>query len=151
LSVIFEGDLVRPLGFVTLYFAYAEAEIDVLIDALPSTETYNDNMRKQNVGWKLSYAQKLIRALNSKSLDDLILTLKEAKVLFERRNTIVHSSIFSGGRMVSNRKDVPTQKITPDDLTQLADSIFTCKEYINSYRQRRLMPLLADRNELELK
>jgi hypothetical protein len=31
----FEGDLIRPLGLVTLYAAYAEGEIDELLGALP--------------------------------------------------------------------------------------------------------------------
>jgi hypothetical protein len=29
----YEGDLVRPLGFVTLYSAYAEGELDELIES----------------------------------------------------------------------------------------------------------------------
>jgi hypothetical protein len=33
-NVSFEGDLIRPLGLVTLYFGYAEFEVDALLDAL---------------------------------------------------------------------------------------------------------------------
>lgn len=38
MTEIYEGDLIRPLGLVTLYFAYAEAELDLLLEQLESIE-----------------------------------------------------------------------------------------------------------------
>lgn len=34
MSSYFEGDLIRPLGLVTLYFGYAEAQVNTLIEML---------------------------------------------------------------------------------------------------------------------
>ena len=143
MSGIYEGDLIRPLGLVTLYFAYAESELDMLIETLLSGEPYNDKNRQWPVGKKLNYTQKLVSKLNAESLGGLKATLKEARSLFERRNVLVHSSIFEGGRIVSNRKNITVQQVSENDLLQLAELIFTCKEHINMHRCRYLMPLLA--------
>ncbi len=142
MSELYEGDMIRPLGLVTLYFAYAEAELDSLIEVLPSKEQYDDKKRRLTVGRKIHYAKKLIKALQAESLDGLTAALNEALKLFEKRNSIVHSCIFSGGRMVSNRKSVDDQIISGAELTQLAEQIFTCKEYINMHRWKSLLPYL---------
>jgi hypothetical protein len=144
---MYEGDLIRPLGLVTLYFAYAGAELDTLLETLPSSEPYNDVKRQWPVGRKLNYAQKLIRDLHAENLGGLSATVKQARILFERRNALVHSSIFSSGRMISNRKSVPNQQVSPDELIQLAELIFTWKENIFMHRCRHLLPLLADTEE----
>lgn len=144
---MYEGDLIRPLGLVTLNFAYAEAELDTLLETLPSSEPYNDVKRQWPVGQKLSYAQRLIRDLHAESLGGLSETVKQARNLFERRNALVHSSIFAGGRMISNRKSVPNQQVSPGELVQLAELIFTWKENIFMYRCRHLLPLLAGTKE----
>ena len=141
---LYEGDLIRPLGLVTLYFAYAEAELDELIETLLSRELYDDKKRRLPVGRKIHYAKKLIKALHADSLDVLTEKLNEALKLFERRNSIIHSCIFSGGRMVSNRKSVQNQLITGAELTQLAEDIFRCKDHINMLRWKFLAPLLDD-------
>ena len=140
--VIFEGDLIRPLGLVTLYAAYAEYEIDELILVLPSKQKFDEIKQQWPVGKKLAYAQKLVNRLKTESLSGLNVSLKEAGELFKRRNTLVHGCIFAGGRLVSNRRSTPVQWITPDELNELAERIFTCKEYICMYRNRHLLPLL---------
>ncbi|EUJ10567.1 hypothetical protein Meth11DRAFT_1392 [Methylophilaceae bacterium 11] len=144
MSGLYEGDLIRPLGLVTLYFAYAEAEIDMLIDTLPSIDPYDNKKRQWNVGRKLIYAQKLTKQMHSESLIGLNEILNEAKMHFERRNVVIHSCIFAGGRMVSNRKNAPNQQISASELNQLAESIWACKEQINMYRCRHIPPLLAE-------
>jgi hypothetical protein len=142
-SELYEGDLIRPLGLVTLHFAYAEAELDLLLEALSSSEPYDDRKRQWPVGRKLNYAQRLIRRLQVDSLAGLIAVLRDARALFERRNALVHSSIFTGGRMVSNRQSVANQYVSGAELTQLAEQIFSWKEQLYAQRSRQLMPLLA--------
>lgn len=143
MSDIFEGDLIRPLGLVTLYFAYAEGELDELLEALVVPEPFDDVKRQWPVGRKLSYAQELVVKLRAQELAALSATLDEARALFERRNTIVHSRIFAGGRVVSNRRSVPETRVTPNELTELAELIFACKERIHMHRCKYLQPLLA--------
>ena len=78
----FEGDLVRPLGLVTLYAAYAEGEVDELLSVLPGPQPFDDAKRQWQVGCKLNYARSLIRKLKTSDLSGLLATLEDAKVLF---------------------------------------------------------------------
>lgn len=138
----YEGDLIRPLGLVTLYAAYAEGEIDELLSTLPSEKPYDVSRRQKTVGWKLNYALKLVRKLKSDQLVGLTTALEEAKALFSKRNILVHSQIFAGGRVVSNRPDSLIQNVTPEDLVLLAEEIFACKEQLWLHRCKHLLPML---------
>lgn len=143
----FEGDLVRPLGFVTLYSAYAEGELDELIAALPAADPYDNTKREWTVGRKLSYARRLVGELESPSLAELQTVLKEAKGLFAQRNQLVHGRLFSGGRLVSSRIGKPDQRISGDQIVRLAEEIFNWKERLWLCRCRHLLPLLAARHD----
>ena len=81
----YDGDLIRPLGLVTLYAAYAEREIDELLRALPSETPFDVSKREWPVGRKLSYALKLVRKLKSNQLAGLTSALREAQTLFSKR------------------------------------------------------------------
>jgi hypothetical protein len=142
MSASFDGDLIRPLGLVTLYFAYAEAELEELLEVLSHPEPLDESQRQWPVGRKLAHAQTLVERLGTHELADLTTTLGEARALFEKRNSLVHSCIFAGGRVVSSR-GVPDQHVTPSQLTELAESIFSWKERIYMHRRRHLHPVLA--------
>lgn len=139
----FEGDLVRPLGLMTLYAAYAEGEIDELLSALLAPEPFDDAKRQWQVGRKLTYAQRLIRKLKASDLSGLLATLEGAKALFRQRNELVHGRLFSGGRLVSNRTNVATRHVSADDIVGLAEQIFNWKEQLWMHRCRHLLPLLS--------
>jgi len=94
------------------------------------------------VGQKLQLAQRIIQGFGSKELAPLSAALDEARQLFDRRNTIVHSQIYAGGRVVSNRRGAP-RRVTPSELTELADLVFACKERIFSNRFKCVLPLLT--------
>lgn len=147
----YEGDLVRPLGFVTLYSAYAEGELDELLSVLPSGEPYDNRKREWTIGRKLNYALKLVGRLQSPSLADLEAALKEAKVLFAQRNQLVHGRLFSGGRLVSSRigKGKPDQLLSGDQIVRLAEDIFNWKERVWACRCRQLLPVLVAMREGE--
>lgn len=140
----FEGDLIRPLGLVTLYFAYAEYELDQLLEDLSPLQPYLDQERTWPAGSKLTRAQGLLRQLGGSSeLSELQQALKETRSLFKRRNALVHSGIFAGGRLVSGRPGVPESRISVQELEDLSQAIFTCKERISVGRQRIVRPLLT--------
>jgi hypothetical protein len=138
----FEGDIVRPLGLVTLYFGYAETEIDELLESLSVLDPFEESMRQRSVGRKLSHAQNLLDRVRSDELADLKQILHEAAVLFDRRNSLVHNAIYTGTQTVSSRTSGLEQRVTPEALTNLAHEIFSCKEHINAKRQRVLTPML---------
>lgn len=139
----FESDIIRPLGLVTLYAAYAEAEVDELLSVLPAPEPFDDTKRRWQVGRKLAYAQRLVRKLKANDLSGLQASLEDAKALFKERNELVHGRLFSGGRLVSNRTNAPVQHVSAEDIVGLAERLYSCKEQLWMHRCRHLLPLLS--------
>ena len=100
MNALFEGDLIRPLGLVTLNFAYAEAELDELLADLLGYKPLQESHVQWPVGQKLAQAQFLVELLNAPGLSELASTLTKGRALVERRNALVHGSIFAGGRVL---------------------------------------------------
>jgi hypothetical protein len=141
-SGAFDGDLIRPLGLVTLYCAYAEGEIDELLLALSSLDPLDNATRQWTVGQKLARATQLIERLQRKELSALLETLADARRLFERRNALIHGRLYAGGRLVSSRAGVPDQRVTPQELNEFAELVSSCKERLWMNRCRHLLPVL---------
>ena len=138
----FEGDLIRPLGLVTLYSAYAEGALDDLLAALCGQRPLEEAMQGWWVGKKIAFARGQICDLRSEDLTALIGVLDEARSLFDQRNALVHGRLYSGGRLISNRSSVAARRVSPEEIVALADRIFSCKEQIWSHTQRSLLPML---------
>jgi hypothetical protein len=49
--------------------------------------------------------------MNESDLSGLRTALKDARALFKQRNELIHGRLFSGGRLVSNRTNVPVQQV----------------------------------------
>jgi hypothetical protein len=141
-NVSFEGDLIRPLGLVTLYFGYAEFEVDALLDALVGVGLAVDISRNASLGQKLAAVREVLSRRKIAEAGQLIAIVNEAGPLIELRNTLVHSSIVAGGRVRPSDKSRSGMTVTSEQLTQLADAIFTWKERLSVMRQRQLMPAL---------
>lgn len=142
MNVSFEGDLIRPLGLVTLYFGYAEFEVDALLDALIGVGLAVDRPRNASLGQKLAEVSEVLSRQKIAEAGQLIAIVDEGRPLIELRNTLVHSSIVAGGRVRPSDKARADMTVTPEQLTQLADAIFTWKERLSATRQLRLMPAL---------
>jgi len=138
----FEGDLIRPLGLVTLYFGYAEAEVDALLDALSDVRRTGDLPRNAPLGHKLAAVRDLLTRLKIVEASELVSIIDDARNLVDLRNTLVHSCILAQGRVVPSDKSQRELNVTPKQLVELAKAIFTWKELLNSARQLRLMPAL---------
>lgn len=143
MSGTYEGDIIRPLGLVTLYSGYAELEIDSLLESLSGLGQLDDQALRWPVGQKLAKAREIIDSLDSEKLIELRQKLDEAVALFDRRNALVHGVIFASTSVVRSRVSGREQIVTPDALTGLAHEIFSLKEHINAKRQRTLEPILA--------
>lgn len=142
MNVSFEGDLIRPLGLVTLYFGYAEFEVDALLKALESAGLPTDISSTTPLGRKLAAARDVLSRRQIPEAIQLISIIDEAKSMIELRNLLVHSSIVAGGRVTPSDKAQPEITVTPDQLVRLADAIFTWKERLSIARQQKLMPAL---------
>jgi hypothetical protein len=134
--------LIRPLGLVTLYFGYAEFEVNALLDALASVGLAPDTPRNISLGQKLAVVRDLLSGREIDAVDQLISIVDEARPLIEHRNALVHSSIAARGVLTPSGSTRPKTTITPEQLNELADAIFTWKERLNATRQKRPMPAL---------
>ena len=141
-NVSFEGDLIRPLGLVTLYFGYAEFEVDALLDALVGIGLAEGTPRNASLGQKLAVVRGVLSRQTIAEAGQLIAIVDEVRPLIELRNTLVHSSIVAGGFVRPSDKTRPDIIVTPEQLTQLAEAIFTWKECLSVARQLQLMPAL---------
>lgn len=142
MNVSFEGDLIRPLGLVTLYFGYAEFEVDALLDALKSAGFPIDISCTIPLGRKLAVARDVLSRRQIPEAIQVVSIIDEAKSMIELRNLLVHSSIVAGGRVTPSDKAQPEITVTPDQLVRLADAIFTWKERLSATRQLQLTPAL---------
>ena len=142
MSSTYEGDIIRPLGLVTLYSGYAELEIDDLLDTLSRIREFDEKVLRWPVGQKIAKAKEIIDGLGSDALGDLAQILDDALILFDRRNALVHGAIFAGTTTTKSRVSGREQEVSADALTALAQEIFSVKEHINIKRQRTLEPVL---------
>jgi hypothetical protein len=138
----FEGDLIRPLGILTLYFAYAEYEVDLFLEFLSPIEPFDKKRRQWSVGRKLTLVQRLVRQLHGDGSLGREELFANARSLIERRNKLIHSCVLAGGRVISGRPGVPEWRVSPEEISELAEQIFTWKENVHAYHCLVIAPLL---------
>lgn len=138
----YEGDLIRPLGLVTLYCAYAEGEVDELVAVLSVLDEQKRTTLRWQVGRKLSYANRLARRLTAPALEDLFGTIRTAQQLFKQRNELIHGRLFAGGKLIPPGGCKPTKTISSDELVAFAEAVWTCKEHLFVHRWRIVVPAL---------
>lgn len=143
MSDSFEGDVIRPLGLVTLYFGYAEYELDLFLERLASAVALDSAWPRKTVGQKLGLLRDAVAKVNGGDGAALRGLLVEARRLFERRNLVTHSCILAGGRVTSGRPHVDEWQTTAEELIALAEQIFTWKEHLHVYRFRHVEPRLT--------
>jgi hypothetical protein len=141
----FEGDMVRPLGLVTLNFGYAEYELDSFIERLSSVGLAPVSWSQRPIGQKLLVLTEAIRTLDESAHPQLDTLLDEARQLLDRRNVLIHGCLLAGGRIASGRTGVKERFTSVEDLNSLAEAIFNWKERLWSYRCRHVEPLLEAR------
>jgi hypothetical protein len=144
----FEGDLVRPLGLVTLYFGYAEYELDSFLERLAAAELLPESWSQRPIGQKLALLTEAIRILDDRVHPALDALLGEGRALLEQRNTLVHGCILGGGRVISGRTGVSETRASPEDLSSLAERAFSWKERMWAYRWKQIEPLLASHSSV---
>lgn len=138
----FEGDLIRPLGLVTMNFGLAEYELDAFIESLASLRLVPESWSQRPLGQKLQLLTETIRGLDPSTHPMLDTLVAEARKLLERRNLLIHGCLLAGGRIVSGRAGVREKRTSVEDLNSLAQEVFNWKERLWSYRWKQVEPLL---------
>lgn len=141
----YEGDLIRPLGLVTLNFGYAEYEIDSFLQRLCDAGRIPGNWHSKPIGQKLAHVTDALGDSNAEVLSALAVLLAEADGLLAQRNTLIHGCLLAGGRITSGRSGVEGKRTSVEELNALAESIFSWKKRLSAFRWKQVEPLLATR------
>lgn len=119
-----DGDIVRGVGFVSIYSAHAEKDVDDLLFMLNGGKPVSPRLHCKPTRAKLKHALKMVRSLASSELEKLELVLERADSLFERRNEIIHGRIYAGYErkdvLKSGRMNVPDRSVSSKELYALA-------------------------------
>ena len=126
------GDIVKALGFVTLYAAYLEEAVDLCTDAAAQTDKERpEKLDKWPTSRKLEYCTEQLERYAAKNADadNFIQDCRECLALLEERNDVVHGRIYAGmgdepDIRKSGRRGVPDKPIASKELYELANQLF---------------------------
>lgn len=139
----YEGDLIRPLGLVTLHFGYAEYEIDTLLQRLSDAGRIPSTWHSRPIGQKLAQLTGALSAKDAEVRSALAGLLTEVDGLLAQRNMLIHGCLLAGGRITSGRSGVEEKRTSVEELNALAEDIFAWKERLSGFRWKQVEPLLA--------
>jgi hypothetical protein len=127
--LIDDGDIIRGLGFVTLYSAYLEEQIDDLLLKLNPFEMLCEDRQRWSITRKIKHAKNVLSKLDNDKFDNLIKNLDSCLALFNRRNELVHGRIYGGGidrpnTMKSGRANTPDREVNSSELYLLATELW---------------------------
>jgi hypothetical protein len=137
-----DGDIVRGLGFVTMYSAWVEEDIDNILRILNPVKPFEEKQQRWSISRKLKYTAEIVRSLNSNELTTLPYALEYAINLFERRNEFIHGRIYADFNkedyVQSGRPNVPTRPITSAELYKLANDFWNYRGHFIGPKSFRL-------------
>ena len=122
-----DDDVVRGLGFVALYAAYLEEQVDNLLFMLQSIGPVPESEQRWPTSRKIEKAKRLVRRLVFEDRDALLINLGASKKLLDCRNEVIHGRIYANfdrpDTLKSGRLNTPDRIIKPDELYDLADNL----------------------------
>ena len=131
-----DGDVVHGVGFVALYAAYLEEQIDNLLFMLHVVEPYPESEQRWGVSQKIKKAKRLVSGIAFQDRDALLADLEASRGLFEWRNDVVHGRIYANfdrpDTLKSGRSNIPERIVEPAELYELANSLSAAR--LNVYR-----------------
>jgi len=148
-------DVIRGLGFVALYSAYAEEQADELLKRLAPAEPFDYSIQSLPISKKLRHAARAIKKLGSAELDNLNAVLLNGPALFEKRNELGHGRFYAGrngkpDKLKSGRANTPDREIDAEELYELAKAF---KNYAAELRRPTLtkIPRVLSQHNLSAK
>jgi hypothetical protein len=128
-----DGDPVRGLGFVAMYFAHLEDGVDRVLEATKQITTVPTRLENYRVGDKVRFLRKALRrALLTNPTtypnDDerqIKRVLRACKAVISARNDVLHQPIFGDmrGEQYQQKWNGPRRKVLSRDIYQLANTI----------------------------
>lgn len=122
-----DGDIVRGLGFVALYAAYLEEQIDNLLVQLRPLEDFTEVEQRWQTSRKIDKAKRLVATIQFQDRDALLADLDACRQLLEWRNELIHGRIYSASdrpdTLKSGRAHVPDREVQSAELFELANNL----------------------------
>jgi hypothetical protein len=140
----FEGDLIRPLGLLTLYFGYAEFTVNRLLVWMKETGLVAEAPIAMPLGKRMAFLRDTLAGLQHEVVREFLNLLEAGRPLRTRRNNLVHACILAQGRVISNNGEGRQSTVTPQQLCELAEQIFDWKERLDVMFQKQLLPILPN-------
>jgi hypothetical protein len=123
-----DGDIVRGLGFVTMYASWLEDDVDEILHLLDPVVPFTQQVQRWPISRKLEQAATAVEGLHSDELVELPRALRDAIALFARRNEMVHGRIYAGfdrtDYVKSGRANNPEREVTSAELYTLANDLW---------------------------
>lgn len=127
MSIPKDNDIVRGLGFVALYAAYLEEQIDDLLSMLHPVEPFTEKEKWWNTSRKIEKAKRIVSGLTFGYKDALLADLDNCSDLFKRRNEVIHGRIYAAydrpDTLKSGRPNVLDREVDPEELYTLAEEL----------------------------
>ena len=129
-----DNDIVRGLGFVTLYAAYLEEQIDSLRHTLSAVQKVDDREHKWPISVRIDKIKEIVSTFEFEERNELLQNLNIAKILLDRRNEVVHGRIYANfdrdDTLKSGRPNVPERTIDAKELYDLANEFMGLRNEI---------------------
>lgn len=122
-----DGDIIRGLGFVTMYAAHLEGQIDELLFLLSELFEYSENLQRRPISAKIRLAQEVLSNMEESLAKEIIEDLNKCSEHFEWRNELIHGRIYAPDyhekNLKSSRPNVPDRKADSEELYLLANNL----------------------------
>lgn len=126
-----DGDIVRGLGFVALYAAYLEEQIDCLLFLLSPIKNFSEKEQKLPTSSKVKLAIQRVSELEFAYRADMLSDLGISAELLKMRNEVIHGRIYSSHdrpeNLKSGRPQIPDRPIESAELYDLANKLFAVR------------------------
>ena len=120
-----DGDIVRGLGFVALYAAYLEEQVENLLIMFAPIEPFDEAKQRWPVSKKIKHVIKMLKRLDTREFPGLSTDLRTCLDLFEDRNELIHGRIYGNfdrpDTLKSGRPNVPDREVESAELYKLAN------------------------------
>jgi hypothetical protein len=152
-GLVDDDDVIRGLGFVTLYAAYVEEAVDECVEVLLAADPdHGDRIHRQPTSEKLKYCRRRLNELSPvpdelRHFPEVLDCIRE---LLERRHEVVHGHIYAEygapDQLRSGRRGVPDRPITSAELYELANEMHEVRNPLLHASMFALPRLIAARD-----
>jgi len=130
-----DGDVIKGVGYVAIYAAYVEEQIDTLLGSLDRVMTVDEKLKRGQTSSKIKAIKKRLRKLDPVAFEYLLNDLDTCTALLEARHEIMHGRIYGqldGPDILHpGRPNQQKRPVTSIELYDLANQLSSCCGVLN--------------------